>query len=80
LLQGTEQSRFAAEALVKSLEEFIAAVIAWMPQYQFEPHSVELAFGIEEKPLPAWEIDLGEASVRIREIQEPKGFWRQRQR
>ena len=41
-----------------SLPEFIAAVIDWMPQYQFEPHEVELAFGIEEKPLPAWEVDL----------------------
>jgi ATP-dependent helicase/nuclease subunit B len=30
-----------------------------MQQYQFDPHVVELAFGIEERPLPAWEIDLG---------------------
>jgi ATP-dependent helicase/nuclease subunit B len=60
LLQASEQSRFTAEALISTLQAFITAAIDWMPQYQFDPHSVELAFGMEEKPLPAWEIDLGE--------------------
>ncbi len=60
LLQSSEQSRFAAAALIAALQDFIAVIIGWMPQYQFEPHAVELPFGIEEKPLPAWEIDLGE--------------------
>jgi ATP-dependent helicase/nuclease subunit B len=58
LLRANEQTRFTAQSLVRSLQEFIAAIIDWMPQYEFEPHAVELAFGIEEKPLPAWEVDL----------------------
>lgn len=60
LLHHDERNRFAARALVASLQDFIATVVEWMPQYEFDPHAVELAFGIEEKPLPAWEIDLGE--------------------
>lgn len=59
LLQSTEQSRFMARSMVLSLQEFISTAVYWMGQYEFDPHSVELAFGIEEKPLPAWEIDLG---------------------
>jgi ATP-dependent helicase/nuclease subunit B len=60
LLLGTEQARFMARALVRSLQEFIGVIMGWMPQYQFDPVEVELAFGIEAKPLPAWEIELGE--------------------
>ncbi len=30
-----------------------------MAQYQFDPWEVELEFGMEEGPLPAWELDLG---------------------
>lgn len=59
LLASTEQTRYTARALSRTLEEFVAAAIRWMAQYEFDPHSVELAFGIEEKPLPAWEVDLG---------------------
>ena len=59
LLQASEQSRFTARSLIGSLQDFIATVVGWMPQYDFEPHAVELAFGLDEKPLPAWEIDLG---------------------
>ncbi|MHC1763199.1 MAG: PD-(D/E)XK nuclease family protein [Verrucomicrobiia bacterium] len=60
LLQSSEQTRYTAQALTRGLEAFMTTVIQWMAQYEFDPHSVELAFGIEEKPLPAWEIDLGE--------------------
>ncbi len=60
LLQSSEQTRYTAQALTRALEAFITTVVQWMAQYEFDPHSVELAFGIEEKPLPAWEIDLGE--------------------
>jgi ATP-dependent helicase/nuclease subunit B len=60
LFQATEQSQFAAASLKLALQQFIETVVGWMGQYQFDPWAVELAFGIEEKPLPAWEIDLGE--------------------
>lgn len=60
LLRATEEGQFAAQSLSESLQTFMSTLIEWMPQYQFDPHSVELAFGIEEKPLPAWEVDLGE--------------------
>jgi ATP-dependent helicase/nuclease subunit B len=60
LLEATEQTRFMARSLSASLQAFIGAIIDWMPQYQFDPEAVELAFGIEEKPLPAWEMELGD--------------------
>jgi ATP-dependent helicase/nuclease subunit B len=58
LFQADERRRFIAQSLTESLESFIDMAVHWMPQYQFDPAAVELAFGIEAKPLPAWEIDL----------------------
>ena len=60
LFQATDQGRFTARSLTSSLKNFIETILSWMSQYQFEPHAVELAFGLEEKPLPAWELNLGE--------------------
>ncbi|HWD21010.1 MAG TPA: PD-(D/E)XK nuclease family protein [Verrucomicrobiae bacterium] len=60
LLESHPQARFAARTVAESLGEFVAASIAWMKQYQFDPCAVELAFGGEDRPLPAWEIDLGD--------------------
>ena len=37
----------------------MAATVEWMTHYQFDPWEVELGFGVEHGPLPAWEIDLG---------------------
>jgi ATP-dependent helicase/nuclease subunit B len=60
LLQSTEQASFTARSLIVSLQDYIETAVHWMSQYQLDPTAVELAFGIEEKPLPAWEIELGE--------------------
>jgi len=59
LLGASAQARFSARTLTESLQNFVAATIAWMEQYQFDPWAVELRFGTENEPLPAWEIDLG---------------------
>src|SRR5205814_1807044 len=34
-------------------------LIGWMPQYGFDPRAVELSFGQDGDPLPAWEMELG---------------------
>ncbi|MGI8966699.1 MAG: PD-(D/E)XK nuclease family protein, partial [Limisphaerales bacterium] len=60
LFRADAQSGFTAKSLTESLQQFIAAIIGWMSQYDFNPHSVELAFGMDEKSLPAWELDLDE--------------------
>jgi ATP-dependent helicase/nuclease subunit B len=45
--------------LTTSLQDFVETLVTWMRrQYQFDPVSVELAFGRGEK-VPAWELDLG---------------------
>jgi ATP-dependent helicase/nuclease subunit B len=60
LLQANEQSRFTANLLVESLQDFIEVVIGWMhTQYQFDPVAVELPFG-EDPAAPAWRLDLAE--------------------
>ena len=59
LLNASAPARFAARIVTESLQDFVAATVEWMAQYQFDPWEVELKFGMEEGPLPAWELDLG---------------------
>jgi ATP-dependent helicase/nuclease subunit B len=60
LLAADPASRFAARTMGKSLENFVAAMVAWMPQYEFEPAAVEVEFGGTTGGLPGWELDLGQ--------------------
>lgn len=60
LFQSSDQSLFTVRSLTAALQDFIEVVIGWMAQYSFNPRAVELAFGSEGDPLPAWELDLGE--------------------
>jgi ATP-dependent helicase/nuclease subunit B len=61
LLAADAPSRFAARGMARSLEDFVAAMVEWMRQYDFEPRAAEIEFGgpPEEGGLPAWELDLG---------------------
>jgi ATP-dependent helicase/nuclease subunit B len=59
LLSASAPARFAARIVTESLQDFVAATVEWMAQYQFDPCEVELGFGMEHGPLPAWELDLG---------------------
>jgi ATP-dependent helicase/nuclease subunit B len=59
LLGASAQARFAARMVTESLQDFVAATVEWMAHYEFDPWEVELGFGVENGPLPAWEIDLG---------------------
>jgi len=53
-------SRFSAQSMVKSLQDFVAAIVGWMKQYEFEPHAVELRFDSKRGDLPSWELPLGD--------------------
>jgi len=61
LLAADAPSRFAARGMARSLEDFVAAMVAWMSQYDFDPRAAEVEFGgpPERGGLPAWELDLG---------------------
>jgi ATP-dependent helicase/nuclease subunit B len=59
LLGASAPARFAARMVTESLQDFVAATVEWMAQYEFDPWEVELGFGMENGPLPAWEIALG---------------------
>ena len=57
LLQASEQTRFLANVLSESLEDFVETLVDWMrTQYRFDPMEVELPFG--DDSFPAWEIAL----------------------
>jgi ATP-dependent helicase/nuclease subunit B len=59
LMHSSAQLRFSARILAGSLQDFAAAMVQWMSQYQFDPSEAELGFGTREARLPAWELDLG---------------------
>jgi ATP-dependent helicase/nuclease subunit B len=60
LMGSSAQTRFATRMVTESLQDFVAATVDWMAQYQFNPQEVELRFGMGEGALPGWEIDLGD--------------------
>ena len=59
LMEASAQSRFSARILAGALQDFAAAVVQWMSQYEFDPWEVELGFGTDDARLPSWELDLG---------------------
>jgi ATP-dependent helicase/nuclease subunit B len=69
LMTSSAQSRFSARILAGSLQDFVAATVQWMSQYQFDPQEVEMGFGMDNGKLPPWEVDLGrEARLLFRGI------------
>jgi ATP-dependent helicase/nuclease subunit B len=59
LLRDSPQTKFAARAMTESLQDFVEVIVSWMRhQYEFDPAAVELSFGEEDSPAPAWEVDL----------------------
>jgi len=60
LFQASDQSLFTARTLTVALQKFIRTIVAWMEHYELNPRAVELGFGEQGAPLPAWEIDLGD--------------------
>jgi ATP-dependent helicase/nuclease subunit B len=51
-------SRFTSELLIERLQQLIATLIAWMPQYDFDPTVCEIAFNDAKGALPAWHFEL----------------------
>lgn len=49
LLAADAPSRFAARGMARALEDFVAALVAWMSQYDFEPRAAEVEFGRRAK-------------------------------
>ncbi|MGH8024968.1 MAG: PD-(D/E)XK nuclease family protein, partial [Limisphaerales bacterium] len=59
LLRHSGRTRFDAQAITVSLQNFIEVIVSWMrEQYEFDPAAVEMAFGEKNSPLPAWPIPL----------------------
>jgi len=52
-------ARFTGELLIARLQQLIRALIAWMPQYDFDPVRCEVSFS-DGGEFPAWRLDLGD--------------------
>ncbi len=60
LLMADDRSLFATRIMTLLLQEFVEVVTTWMEQYEFDPQEVELGFGQQGDPLPAWKLHLDE--------------------
>jgi ATP-dependent helicase/nuclease subunit B len=59
LLQADEAGTLTARGLTRMLQDFVAALVAWMRRsYAFDPVAAELAFGGRNAALPAWALPL----------------------
>ncbi len=56
-------ARFTGELLIERVQQLITTLIAWMPQYEFDPTFGELAFHDTDGALPAWQLDLPDGRV-----------------
>ena len=65
LFEADEKSRFLARTLIGQLQDFIAVLVGWMSQYEFDPQAVELSFGLKDSDPSAWRLDLGEGRALL---------------
>lgn len=65
LFNTNEARRFRAWTLIEELERWLKVVMSWMPNYQFNPTTVELAFGSKDAPLPAWRLPLADGRALL---------------
>jgi ATP-dependent helicase/nuclease subunit B len=60
LLQTSEETRFLANVMSESLQDFVEILVGWMhSQYRFDPVLVELPFGDSGEALDWSSLDLG---------------------
>ncbi len=59
LFNSNPERLFSARLLITSLQNCIAALVGWAPQYEFDPREVEIAFA-QGGELDAWTLDLGQ--------------------
>ncbi|MBM3870737.1 MAG: hypothetical protein FJ382_14235 [Verrucomicrobia bacterium] len=60
LFAADEVRRFTAHSLIASAQRLLAALVSWMPSYNFDPVAVELGFGLPGSPMPAWRLALAD--------------------
>ena len=59
LFLAGDADRFTGHMLIAGIQKLMRVLIGWMPQYGFDPRTVEVSFGLKDSPLPAWRLDLG---------------------
>jgi ATP-dependent helicase/DNAse subunit B len=80
LMRDTAQTRFEAQAMAESLQDFISVMVTWMRgQYEFDPAAAELDFGGKNSSATAWEMDLdGRHKLALQGRIDRVDLWRDR--
>ena len=58
LFLADDGKRFVGRVLIAATQKVVETLVAWMPQYDFDPSRVEVTFGLDEQGLPPWRIEL----------------------
>jgi ATP-dependent helicase/nuclease subunit B len=58
LFASSPERRFEAQTLIEGLKNFIAVLVQWAKQYEFDPAAVELSFDAKSGGLAPWRINL----------------------
>jgi ATP-dependent helicase/nuclease subunit B len=78
LFDADAARRFTARALVAAAQKLVQTLVGWARQYDFEPHAVEVGFGLDEKGLPAWRLELGNGhALEVRGRIDRIDLWRE---
>ena len=65
LFLAGDADRFTGRMLIAGIQKLLRVLVGWMPQYGFDPRTVEVSFGLPDSPLPAWRLDLGGGHVLV---------------
>ncbi len=65
LFLASAAGQFTARLLIEGLQKLMETLIGWMPQYGFDPHTVEVEFGLQADGLPGWRLDLGDGHALL---------------
>jgi len=58
-------ARFTGAVLIERIQQLITALVAWMPQYEFDPTDCEIAFDDADGDLSSWRLDLGNGHTLV---------------
>jgi ATP-dependent helicase/nuclease subunit B len=66
LFAASAEREFTGRQLIEGLEKLMQTLVRWnRDQYGFDPHAVEIDFGLGERGLPGWRLDLDEGRALV---------------
>jgi ATP-dependent helicase/nuclease subunit B len=67
VFQARDAGQFTARVLIRGLQNLVETLVRWAGQCEFDPHAVEISFGLDPEDLPPWRLDLSDGhALRLR--------------